>query len=247
VTSCGIPNVYEYLHLPVQSGSNAILDLMKREYTVEEFNRCVDTFKAKVPHIGISTDIICAFPGEGEAEWAETMALCRRVQFPYLNISRFYPRRDTPAAAMKQVPTNISKTRSVAITELYNSYSGFNDFLVGTTQTMWVTEVAHDKHHLLGHTKEGFVQVLIDPLQARIGDYVTVRIESANKYSVLGQVVSVDAAAVEGTCGAVTQAGTALSLAALIASVPRMAVVACCVGMGIAMALRLRSREIGTR
>jgi threonylcarbamoyladenosine tRNA methylthiotransferase CDKAL1 len=186
------PNVFEYLHLPVQSGSNAILGRMNREYTVEEFNRCVDTFTRAVPHMAVATDIICAFPGEGDSEWQETMALCRRWQFPYLNISRFYARRDTPAAAMKQVPTAVSKTRSVEITQLYNSYGSFNEPFVGRTCSFWVTEVAHDKHHLVGHLKEGFVQVLVDPATASLGDHVTVRITGSNKYSLSCTVMSIN-------------------------------------------------------
>jgi threonylcarbamoyladenosine tRNA methylthiotransferase CDKAL1 len=68
------PNCYEFAHIPVQSGADAILELMKREYTVAEFDACVDGLRAGVPQITIATDIICAFPFEGDAEWRETVA-----------------------------------------------------------------------------------------------------------------------------------------------------------------------------
>lgn len=181
------PNVFEFIHIPVQSGSNAILDVMKREYTVEEFMRCVETFKRIVPNVAIATDIICAFPGEGDAEWQETMELCRRVSFPVLNISRFYSRRDTPAAAMKQVPTDVSKKRSQELTALFQRFEPYAG-MEGTVHRMLLTEVAHDKHHLIGHTK-GFVQVLVDPAQASMGDDVTVRVTKVLRYAVQGVVV----------------------------------------------------------
>jgi threonylcarbamoyladenosine tRNA methylthiotransferase CDKAL1 len=182
-------NVFEFVHIPVQSGSNAVLDVMKREYSVEEFRECVDTFRRVVPNVAIATDIICAFPGEGEREWEETMELCRDIRFPVLNISRFYSRRGTPAAAMKQISTVVAKKRTQAITALFNSYAD-NGGLIGTTHSMWLVEVAHDKHHLVGHTK-GFVQVLVDPRRASLGEYVTVRVTAATKYSVTAVVVDV--------------------------------------------------------
>ena len=184
------PNVFAFIHIPVQSGSNAILSVMEREYSCEEFEQCVNIFREKVPDISISTDIICAFPGEGDEEWQETMDLCRRVVFPILNISRFYARRGTPAAAMPQIPTQIAKKRSVELTNFYNTYSLY-DHLVGTTHSFWLTETAHDKHSLVGHTKT-FVQVLVKPDTCNLGDYVTVQISRATKYSVFADVVAVD-------------------------------------------------------
>ena len=207
------PNVYAFIHIPVQSGSNAILDVMKREYSREEFDRCVNTFRERVPGISIATDIICAFPGEGQAEWQETVDLCEKIKFPVLNISRFYARRGTPAATMKQIPTDVSKKRSVELTALFNSYSTY-DSLVGTTHSFWIVEVAHDKHNLVGHTK-AFVQVLVDPSQAALGDYVTVRITSATKYSVTGVVVQADSVSAQPTLPASNLTHYACILAAV--------------------------------
>ena len=182
------PNVYEFLHLPVQSGSNAVLDEMKREYTVDEFLLCVNTLRGLLPNMSIATDIICSFPGEGEQEWQETMDLCKRVTFPILNISRFYARRGTPAAAMPQIPSHISKQRSVELTKFYNSYTTY-DAMQGTTHTMVsLLELAHDKVHLVGHTK-GYVQVLVHPSQASLGDCVDLTVVSTTKYSVTGNVI----------------------------------------------------------
>ncbi|KEG15604.1 tRNA modification enzyme [Trypanosoma grayi] len=181
------PNVYEFVHIPVQSGSNRILDAMQREYTVEEFCECVYRIRSIVPGVTIATDIICAFPGEGEPEWRETMVLCENVRFPVLNITRFYPRRNTPAAAMKQILTETAKQRTTELTSFFNSYRTY-DCLVGEVHRITLLETAHDKHHLVGHTKS-YVQVLVDPAEARMGDTVTVVIISATKYSVVGRVL----------------------------------------------------------
>ena len=168
-------NCFEFAHLPVQSGSDAILDLMKREYTVDDFRTCVAKLRAAAPGISIATDIICAFPFEGEAEWQQTMRLCNELQFPVLNISRYYPRRGTPAAAMQQIASDVAKRRTQEISQMFNDRQSLPASLANTTWDMWLTDVAHDKHHLIGHTKQ-FVQVLVDPAEASLGDRVRVRI-----------------------------------------------------------------------
>jgi len=81
------PRVYQFLHVPVQSGSNDVLDKMNREYTVEEFNEVCDFLKGEMPHMTLATDIICGFPTESEEHHEETCELVRRHQFPVLNIS----------------------------------------------------------------------------------------------------------------------------------------------------------------
>ena len=82
------PCVYASIHLPVQSGSNAVLGAMRREYTVEEFCTVVDTLRARVPGLGVHTDIICGFPGETDADFAATLALVEHYRFPVVNISQ---------------------------------------------------------------------------------------------------------------------------------------------------------------
>ena len=99
------PHVFSYLHIPVQSGSNAVLRKMNREYTVEEFARCADTLAAAVPCLQLATDIICGFPGETEDDFAATLALVARYRFAHTHISQFYPRPGTPAARMPKVPS----------------------------------------------------------------------------------------------------------------------------------------------
>ena len=97
------PSVFAFLHVPVQSGSDAVLDAMKREYTAAEFCTVADTLLALVPDLQLATDIICGFPGETEADHAETLALVQRYRFAVCHISQFYPRPGTPAARMKKV------------------------------------------------------------------------------------------------------------------------------------------------
>ena len=76
------PNVYAFLHIPIQAASNRVLRAMKREYTVEQFRLVVDTLMDRVPGLTIATDIICGFPGETDEEFEETLELIRQYRFP---------------------------------------------------------------------------------------------------------------------------------------------------------------------
>jgi len=100
------PRVYAFLHVPVQSGSNPVLDKMNREYTVEEFSEVCDFLIAQVENMTLATDIICGFPTEDEEMHLETCRLVEKYKFPVLNISQFYPRPGTVAAKWKKVPSD---------------------------------------------------------------------------------------------------------------------------------------------
>eukprot|EP00756_Hemistasia_phaeocysticola_P039294 Hpha_TRINITY_DN16806_c0_g4::TRINITY_DN16806_c0_g4_i1::g.151862::m.151862/K15865/CDKAL1; threonylcarbamoyladenosine tRNA methylthiotransferase CDKAL1 len=183
------PRVYSFLHCPVQAGSNGVLDVMAREYTVEDFMKVCDVLRARVPHVSIATDIICGFPSETEEAFQETLSLCRHYKFPSLYISQFYPRQGTPAAAMKQLKSEVKKDRSRRLTSLFEEYTATQyQPLVGTTQRVWVTEMARDGTNLVGHTK-GFVQVLLPPGSIPMGSSGEVRIVAATRHSVNGELI----------------------------------------------------------
>ena len=187
------PSVYAFLHIPVQAGSDAVLDRMKREYVVADFFKVADTLLEKVPGITIATDIICGFPGETEADWAATMELCRKYEFIELHLSQFYPRPGTPAARMKRVDTKEVKRRSRELTKYIESYRP-HDHLVGTTQRVWVTDVAKDKVSLVGHTKS-YVQVLLpggeENTKKLMGKSAEVKIATAHRWYVTGELLEV--------------------------------------------------------
>jgi len=104
--------IIEFLHLPVQSGSNRILKLMKRGYTVAEFEKIVGQFKKEIPDLFLSTDIIVGFPSENEKDFQATVALLKKIKPDKVNISKFGARPGTEAAKMKQSPTKTINERS---------------------------------------------------------------------------------------------------------------------------------------
>ena len=106
----------ESAHIPVQSGSDAMLKRMHRGYTCERFLEIVGKLRAVKPGIGITTDIIVGFPGETEEEFEETVSLCREVQFDNAFVFKYSTRRDTPAAAMEnQLPRELIEQRHASL------------------------------------------------------------------------------------------------------------------------------------
>jgi tRNA-2-methylthio-N6-dimethylallyladenosine synthase len=113
-----LPKLAENAHLPVQSGSNRMLKLMHRGYTRERFVELVGKLRATRPEIGIGTDIIVGFPGETEADFNETLSLCREVEFDNAFLFKYSQRRDTPAAAMPdQLPESLIEERHARLLE----------------------------------------------------------------------------------------------------------------------------------
>ncbi|CAI0396636.1 unnamed protein product [Linum tenue] len=181
------PCVYSFLHVPVQSGSDAVLSAMNREYTVSEFRTVVDTLTELVPEMHIATDIICGFPGETDEDFAQTVSLIEDYKLPQVHISQFYPRPGTPAARMKKVQSNIVKKRSRELTAVFEAFTPYNG-MEGRIERVWITEIATDRVHLVGHTKS-YVQVLIVAPQTMLGSSAMVKITSVGRWSVFGEVI----------------------------------------------------------
>ncbi|XP_015576425.1 threonylcarbamoyladenosine tRNA methylthiotransferase isoform X2 [Ricinus communis] len=181
------PCVYSFLHVPVQSGSDNVLNAMNREYTVSNFRTVVDTLTELVPGMQIATDIICGFPGETDDDFAQTVSLINEYKLPQVHISQFYPRPGTPAARMKKVPSNIVKKRSRELTAVFEAFTPYNG-MEGRVERIWITEIATDGIHLVGHTK-GYVQVLVIAPETMLGTSAIVKITSVGRWSVFGEVI----------------------------------------------------------
>lgn len=115
------PKMKKFLHIPVQSGSNKVLEDMERKYTVEDFKIIVASFRKEIPKICIATDIIVGFPTETVDDFNKTIELVKEIKPEVLNISKFGARPDTVAANMKQLPSQEIKRRSVMLHKLYKS------------------------------------------------------------------------------------------------------------------------------
>ncbi|MCW4007402.1 MAG: tRNA (N(6)-L-threonylcarbamoyladenosine(37)-C(2))-methylthiotransferase [Candidatus Bathyarchaeota archaeon] len=95
------PKVFKFVHLPVQSGDDDVLRRMRRFYTAKDFKEIVAAFRAAIPEINLATDVICGFPGETREAFENTLKLIEAVKPDIVNVSKFFPRPQTAAAAMQ--------------------------------------------------------------------------------------------------------------------------------------------------
>ena len=185
------PQVFTFLHIPIQAGNNAVLERMNREYTVEEFCKCCDALMSTVKDMSISTDIICGFPGETDEEFEGTMEVLSKYKFPAVNISQFYARPGTVAARMIPVPGNVKKDRSRKVTTLFENYKN-TDHMLNRVERVYISErETHNKHSgdiMIGHTKN-YTKVILPYNQELMGKTVAVRIEKILKWHVEGTIV----------------------------------------------------------
>ena len=112
--------IFKFLHLPVQSGDNEVLERMQRFYTAEDFKATAEAFRTAFPQLTLATDVICGFPGETQAAFKNTLEVIDEVEPDIVNVSKFFARPNTPAAEMHKAFVNPAeiKVRSTAAAQL---------------------------------------------------------------------------------------------------------------------------------
>ncbi|KAL5104332.1 Threonylcarbamoyladenosine tRNA methylthiotransferase [Taenia crassiceps] len=187
------PRVYAFLHIPVQSGSNAVLNSMRREYTIEEFRKVVDFLEKEVYSVDgdkmtVATDVICGFPTETEPDFQATFQLIEHYKFPVLFINQFFARPGTPAAAMMRKATTAAvKKRTRRLHDLFWTYKPFAD-RVGRRYRVLITETSTDGKYWVGHTK-AYEQILLPKEPELQGRMVLVEVTECDKFYMRGVIV----------------------------------------------------------
>ena len=186
-----VPKLANYLHLPVQSGSDRRLAAMKRGYTALEFKQKIRKLRAVRPDISISSDFIVGFPGETDADFEKTMKLIEDVGFDQ-SFSFIYSRRPgTPAADLPDDVSDEAKHARLARLQAHINAHSFelSKAMVGSTQRILVTGVSKkDASELTGKT-ENMRQVNFAGTAALIGQFVDVTIAGALPNSLRGRLV----------------------------------------------------------
>ena len=208
-----VPQLVDHLHLPVQSGSDRVLALMKRGYTTLEFKDKVRRLRAVRPGISISSDFIVGFPGESERDFAATLALVRDVGFDQ-SFSFVYSRRPgTPAASLPdEVGQEVKLARLTRLQEQLESQArAISTAMVGTRQRVLVERPAKkDARELAGRTANNRWVNFAGPAHL-INRFAEVDVTRALAHSLRGRLAATDAdASTDPACGAVGTAARAV-------------------------------------
>jgi tRNA-2-methylthio-N6-dimethylallyladenosine synthase len=186
-----LPALMPFVHLPVQSGSDRILAAMNRKHTAAEYLGVIDRFRSVRQDIAFSSDFIVGFPTETEEDFAATLALVTQIGYAGAYSFKYSPRPGTPAADMREMvsPAEMDE-RLERLQELIDSQqSAFNLAAIGTTVDVLFERPARNPGQIVGRT--AYLQpahVMASP--DIIGQIFPVRIESLERYSLLGHLAS---------------------------------------------------------
>ena len=186
-----IPELVEHVHFPLQSGSDKVLKAMRRPYKAAKFEELCARMREVRPNISITTDIIVGFPGEGEEEYAETRALCERMEFDSAFVFRYSKRRGTPAAEMDealQLPERVKEERNQDLLKLVDGISAANNMkLVGTRQQVLCEGVSKRREERLsGRTRTNKVVIFEGDRERLTGQLFDVEIERCTGHVLYG-------------------------------------------------------------
>lgn len=179
-----LDKVCEHFHLPIQAGSDKILGLMQRGYTVQTYRQLIDKIKTQIPNVSITTDLIIGFPGEGQQEFKETISLVKELKFDSAFIFKYSPREGTPAVLLtEQIDEQIKTERVRELISIQKEITRQRNYeLIGTTQEVLVEGIdpKDADSSVLGRTRTDKV-ISLQGKRGLIGQIVMITIESAEK------------------------------------------------------------------
>lgn len=182
------PRIYKFLHLPLQSGDNNILDKMNRKYYTQDFLEIIKNFKNIYPEITISTDIIVGFPSETNRQFQNTITLLKSFKPDITNITRFSARPYTKAKIMKgRIKTEIVKQRSKILTKICKEISNEkNKRHLGKKYSVLITEKGKNKTFV---GRSGNYKPVVLKENVKIGSFVNVKIKDARPTYLVGSII----------------------------------------------------------
>ena len=185
-----VPQLMPYLHLPVQSGSDRILEAMNRGHGRDHFRRLVDRLRGTCPDIALSSDFIVGFPGESDADFEDTLRLVDEIGFASAFSFKYSRRPGTPGAALgDQIPESAKTARLAALQSLLGDQQrAFNVSKVGATVPVLFAEAGRKPGQMLGKTP-WLQSVFVEGGPEMIGRLADVRLVAAHPLSLAGEVV----------------------------------------------------------
>ena len=179
--------VFKFLHIPVQSGSDKVLNDMKRGHTAETFRNTTKKFKAKFPQFTISTDIIVGFPSETEEDFKKTVDLLLETKPDIVNLSKYSQRPGTEAAEWDQIPVSEVMRRSKIVSDLIEKIClQNNQKWIGWKGKVLFDEISDDK---IKGRNFAYKPIFVED-RVKIGEYHNVEIVDVTTHSLLGKIAS---------------------------------------------------------
>lgn len=186
-----LPKLCEYLHFPMQSGSNRILKAMRRPYTIEKFRSIIDQLREIRPDVYISTDVIVGFPGETDEDFELTRQHFEEIGFDMAYLFKYSVRPGTTAEPMGDpVPTEVKEQRNRVLLDLLGKSSlARNQSLVGQVEEVLLEGPAKRGEGMFMGRTRGHRKVIVPANHRLVGELVPVQIQSATASTLMGELM----------------------------------------------------------
>ena len=187
-----LPNVCEHFHIPFQSGDNDILKAMKRGYTHEKYRRIIDRIRHYMPDASISADAIVGFPGETEAQFANTLKLVEDIGFDLVNTAAYSPRPGTPAALWtNQLSEEVKSDRLQRLNHLVATTAAKRSerYLNRIEEVLVEEQNTKDTAQVMGRTRTNRLTFFPGKIEDLKGKIVKVKINEIRAFSITGIMV----------------------------------------------------------
>lgn len=181
--------IADHMHLPLQSGSDNVLNMMKRHYTTKQFKEKVDLIRTARPNISISSDIIVGFPTESEKDFNDSMEFIESIGMTHLHVFPFSKREGTRAADFPDISPEIKKERTKKMMELSVKLERrYNSLFIDKELDVIFEQVTKDGR-ISGHSSN-FIEILVSGDESLVGRYAMVKITSSEKTKLIGEISS---------------------------------------------------------
>ncbi len=184
-----LPSICPQFHLALQSGSDTVLQRMRRRYNTDMYRKSVQTLRHTFPHAAFTSDILTGFPGETEKEFEETRAMIREIGFARIHVFPFSPREGTPAASMPgQLSRKEKEERArILIADGQETARAYMDSWEGETSDVLIEGLEDDAWK--GYTPE-YIPVLLKNSEIRGGQMLRVQLQKADDNAMTGRVLA---------------------------------------------------------
>ncbi len=188
----GSPRICRHLHIPLQSGSDRVLRLMRRPYNMRLYRSLVERLSRAIPDVGLGADVIVGFPGETEADFEETHALIEALPFSYLHVFSYSDRKGTEAARLPgHLPSRVISERSRALRKLSQAKNlAFRRRFLGRTLEVQVLDARDRTSGLLAGLSGNYVEVLFVGPDEWMRQFLPVRVTGVAPGRTVGEVVA---------------------------------------------------------
>ncbi len=181
-----LPNVYKFIHLPVQTGSNKVLKEMNRRHTIEEYLDFVKKIRNSIPEITLATDIIVGYPTETDEDFQKTIDLLEEIKPNLIHLSKYRHREGALSSSLEEIPHSLMKHRSKKLSEIKEKITNDeNKHLLGNVLNILIVQKG-SKGGYIGKS-DSYLPVVVD--NAEIGTFIKVKITKTTSTYLIGEKI----------------------------------------------------------